>query len=421
MATQELDPTVTHPDYDLLHKRYAVCEDAFTGDVKGYVPALPDQSKEQWQDYVDRPAYFNVVGPTTSALVGAMTRKEYVLTGYSEFPANDLKSGNAFIAANLRDLLLGARVCILVTVENGASKLVSYDADDVINWTDTFKVIKECRLVPDAKNPFKQVLKESWLELYLDENGAYQSRRWEKNAKGKFAVEDLETLTVNGAALDFIPLFVSTPYDNTWDLFSPPLHTQASLNIQHFKQAVDLAHYAHWMAIPTFTISGEVASSTVDGETTTAEVKIGSTTQALHLASDASASFTEVSGASFSMLQAEMKNVEERMFVSGSRLISNKKGIESAEALHLRSGSESATLETIVTALEGAMNGALEVCGLIDRVPNPSIELNRDFTAMTLEPAYIKSLLELSAAGKISDDELTAKLIQGEVISPTVA
>lgn len=422
---KKIDPSVQHPKFKKLVHRYDITEDAFEGDVTEYVPHLVNQSDNEYQAYVSRSAYFNMVEKTVTALTGAMTRKPYELTGYADFPSNEYGDGTTFLQAAYRDLLIGARLSILVDVDDmGASKIVPYDADDIINWYGTgtapgdFVMIEEETLVPNPENPYEQMEVKSWRELYIDEANLYSVRVWYKDNKGNFSAEELEPLTVNGSRITYIPLWVVTPYDNTWDVYSPPLFTQASLNIQHFKQATDLAHYAHFMALPTFTIVGDLYTYSDDlGNQTTSQIRMGSTQEALHLTQGSSAQYTEVSGASFAMLQAEMKNTEERIYIAGSRLLSSKKGIESAEALQLRSGSESAVLDTLVHAMSGALNAALELCGAIDNISGAAIVLNKDFTAATLDPAVTKSLLELYTAGTISLDQLLSELYTGEVVS----
>ena len=423
---KKIDPSVKHPDYSELERKYDLTEDAFEGDVCDFVPQLVNQSKKEYDAYVSRAAYFNMVEKTVTAVCGALTRKPYVLNGYSEFPLNEYGDGTTFLQACYRDLLIGARISILVDVdESGASKLVPYDADDIINWygdgtkPGDFIMIEQEDLVQNPDNPYEQIEVESWRELYIDEIGFYAVRIWRKQGKGQFYAEDLEPMLVNGSRISYIPLFVVTPYDTTWEVYNPPLFTQASLNIQHFRQATDLAHYAHFMALPTFTITGDLYTYTDDqGNQTQAQIKMGSTQEALHLTQGSTASYTEVSGASFSMLQNEMKNTEERIYIAGSRLLSSKKGIESAEALQLRSGSESAVLDTMVHSMSSSLNAALELCGMIDNVPGASIILNKDFTAAMMDPASTKALLELYTAGTITLEQLLSELYAGEVVAP---
>lgn len=412
---KKIDPSVPHPQYTELARRYSVCEDAFEGEVTKYVPILSGQTPQEYTEYCSRAAYFNVVSSTVSALVGAMLRKPFELTGYETFPQTPFGSGTAFLQAQFRDILLGSRVCLLVdTDENGNSKIVPYDADDVINWTDSFIMIKQCTLVQDKDNPYKFVNEESWRELYLDENGLYAVRIWYKD-KDSFVAVDLPPMTVNGKRLDYIPLWVVNTFDNTWNVYTAPLYSQSTLNIQHFKQAVDLGHYAHYMALPTFTIIGDLATGS-DGETKS-EFRLGSTKSPLHLTHQSEAKYVEVTGSSFTMLRDNLKDIEERMYVTGSRLLTVKKGVETAEALQLRSGSESAMLQTIVNSMESALNEILTLCGLIDGVSGASIRLNHDFTSAVLDPATIKTLLELFTNGAITLDQLLGALYAGEVIS----
>lgn len=424
---KKIDPTVPHPDFPTLAEHYDLCEDAFEGEVCEYVPRLSGQSEEQWKAYVNRTAYFNMVDKTTYALVGALTRKPYVLDGLSEFPQTEYNNGTNFLQACYRDLLLGARVAIQVDVgADGKSQIVSYDADDIINWRGNgtepghFVVIEQEDQTPDPENPFATIEVKSWRELYIDDMGFYGVRVWRKDGKNNFSAEELPPMLVNGTRLTYIPLWVANPYDNTWGVYNPPLYTQAKINIEHFKKATDISHYEHYMALPTFTIVGDLATYTdATGNQSQAKVLIGSTEQALHLTQGSSAEYVEVSGSSHKTLMESLTALEEKLFVAGSRLLSSKKGVESAEALQLRSGSESAVLDTLVHSLEGAMNPAIALCGEIDRSGDASIMLNKDFTALQLDPALIKSLLELYTAGTITIDQLLSELYSGEVIKET--
>ena len=422
---QKIDPSVPHPEYVEMARRVELTEDAFEGEVTKYVEPLSNQNKREWNAYVARAAYFNMVERSATALTGALTRKPFQLTGYDEFPENEYGDGQTFIQAMYRDLLLGGRLFMLVDVdEDGQSNIITYDADDIINWrgemddANSFVMIKQCELILDPANPYNQITQESYRELYTDETGLYGVRVWVQDGKGKWNATELEPLLINGKRLNYIPLFVTTPFDTTWAIYNPPLYTQACLNIQHFKQATDLAHYAHFMALPTFTITGDLFTYVDDvGSMTKAEIRLGSTTEALHLATGGTASYTEVSGASFSMLQNELKNIEERIYIAGSRLLSSKKGIESAEALQLRSGSESAVLVSMVHSLENTLTNVLELCALIDNVPTPTIDLNDDFSSAMMDSLQIQALLALYTAGTITIEQLLNSLYLGEVVA----
>ena len=438
MTSKQLDPSVPHPDYPELVRKYSVALDAFYGNVKHYVPRISDQSESDWQAYVGRAAFFGVVQPTVTALVGSLTRKPFELSS-GEFPSTSYGSADVFLQYLFRDQFLGGRAVIQVDVdEDGKAKLINFDASNIINWGSDFAVVKECTLEKDPANRFNQVPVTRYRELYIDENGIYQNRLWEmqgKAGRGKWVAVEQPTMLVKGEPLNYLPLFPMTPFDNTWDVYTPPLFTQAAQNLQHFKQSVDLAHYAHFMALPTPVITGDLASyeeevfdgaaigvaaQTESGRRTVtrqANFLLGSTTQPLHLDKEATAAYLEVSGASFTMLRDNLKDIEERMFLSGSRLLSIKKGVESVEALQVRAGAESAILETVVNAAETALNKVLALVAEINRTPTQTIALNKDFTGGDMDPAQIKALLDLYAAEAITLDQFQSALYDGEVVS----
>jgi hypothetical protein len=420
MINSKLDPSTEHPLYKEAARKYKMTLDAFEGDLCKYVPKLSGQTDDEYKAYVSRAANFNIVDRTTQAIIGAMTRKPFTLTGTDTFPASSNTSPDTFIQYALREILIGGRLGVLVDVTaEGSSQLITYCAEDIINWGSDFFVIKESSLQPDPQNRFNLVPVTTYRELFIDESGSYASRNWGMVNKSWVATLNPQLL-VSGKPLAYIPLWIVNPYDNTLDIYNPPLFTQASLNIQWFRQATDLAHYAHFMAIPTATIIGELKSyADNDGNIVQTQIRLGSTTQPTQLTAGSTFEYVEVSGSSFKMLQDEMKNTEERMFIAGSRLISLKKGVESVEALQLRSGSESAVLETITNSLEAALNGALQLCAMIDRSGSQvSIALNNDFTAAQMDPQSVKAIMDLYTAQMITLEQALTELYEGEVVTP---
>lgn len=437
MISKNIDPSTPHPHYPELVRKYSVTLDAFYGNVKQYVPRISDQTQAEWENYVGRAAFFGVVQPTVTALVGSLTRKPFTLSS-GEFPKNSYGSADVFLQYLFRDQFLGGRAVILVDIdEDGKAKLINYDASNIINWAEDFAVVREVSFEKNPKNRFEQIEVVRYRELYIDgEDGQYKNRLWSQQGKagnGKWVAEDQPQMLVAGQPLDYLPLFPMTPFDNSWDVYTPPLFTQATQNLQHFKQSVDLAHYAHFMALPTPVVIGDLATyedtqelptgfvaPTESGRgsyTRQANFMLGSTQHPLHLDKESDTKYLEVSGASFTMLRENLKDIEERMFLSGSRLLSVKKGVESVEALQVRAGAESAILETVVNAAETALNHVLALVAEINRTPVQTIVLNKDFTGGNMDPAQIKALLDLYAAQAISLDQLTAALYDGEVVS----
>jgi hypothetical protein len=143
---------------------------------------------------------------------------------------------------------------------------------------------------------------------------------------------------------------------------------------------------------------------------------MGSTKQALQLTQGSDAKYVEVTGSGHATLMESLKHIEEEMYAAGSRLLTNRRGIESAEALQIRSGSESAALSNIVETVEAALAPALELCAAIDRVAYVPVALNRDFTAATLDPQHVSQLISLYTSNAITLEQLLNELYAGEVL-----
>jgi hypothetical protein len=405
-----------HPDYPEVSERADTTDDAFEGDVKEFVPRLNGETRTQFEARVNRPAYYNIVERTTLALLGALMRKPYTLQGVvGDEPETDNNSFDEFVQSAYQEILLCGRIGLYVDYcnEEQTPKLVTYSAENIINWCDEFIVIEEEHLVRDKRDPYKLVSEKSWRELCFDEAGFYQVRIWKETARGKYAVVETTQPLIRGQRLDYFPFFFVTPYDNTEECSAPPLYNLAVLNIEHFKTSVDYAHGLHFLALPTPWIAGDIY--TMDGTQPT-ELSIG-TEKFIHLLENSKVGYLEFGGAGMAAISDHISKIEDRMFSMGSRLLASKRGIESAEALQIRSTSESAILVTLTNSLETGLEKALSVYNQwAGSTVEPIIELNRDFAGSKLSPQDIAALLQTYTAGVITLDTLLARLYDGEIV-----
>jgi hypothetical protein len=405
-----------HPEYEAIYERYKTTTHAVDGNVKEYVPRLSGQTEKEHESYVGRAAYYNVTERTLNSLVGALLRKPFTLEGSTEPPFTTAVNFEEFLQSCYLELLQGGRIGLLVDYDEslGSPKLVSYSSQNLINWTDQFVVIEECVLQPDPDDEFKLRNVQRWRELRLNEEGLYEVRLWTKaGPNSKPVITEILEPTARGKRLDFIPFYWVNARDNTPVPVSPPLFGLASLNIQHFCTAVDLAHGLHKLALPSAVLIGDLVSA--DPLNPPREIKVGGD-EFIHLTQGSDAKYLEFSGAGLNAIQAQINHLEEQMFQAGSRLLTNKGGVESAEALRLRAGSETAVLNTLANALENGLNAALEVYALWGGEAK-SIKLNRDFTESQMDPAELKVLLETYAAGVITLETLLTRLFEGEIVS----
>ncbi len=407
-----------HPEFSKLYSKIEVTEAAFEGEVADLVPKLTGQTTAQWEAYVSRAAFYNVTERTALALVGALVRKPYTL---SRVAGDEPLTDDATFAETLQhtylSLLLQGRVGLHVDYDEvaGSPKLVVYEAEHIINWSDRFIVIEECVQEQDPDDEF--VLKDipQWRELRINDAGQYEVRIWRQTGRDKYEVVDVRVPLVRGIPLTAIPFWFVTPYDTSTKLYNPPLSNLAELNVQHFKVSVDLGHAAHFHALPQPWIAGELFSA--DPNQVRREVSVGTETF-LQLRENSTIGYLEPTGNGLPFLKELRTDLETQMFNAGSRLLQAKNGVESAEALRIRSGSEGAVLETIASTVEHALTKALTVYnGWAGSTVEPVVTLNRDFTAQHIDPAELKALLEAYAANVITLDTLLTRLFEGEIVA----
>lgn len=411
-----------HPAYEKAIEKIELTEAAVEGEVQSedFVPRLSEQSKAAWRAMVNRAAYFNVTERSLLALVGALLRKPYSITGLvGDVPVVDETNFDEFMQRAYRTLLIQGRLGLHVDFDEARNtpKLIAYSAEHIINWCDRFVVIEESVLEADEDDPFVLRSIPQWRELRLNEDDVYEVRLWRQVGRGKtFQVIDTRVPTVRGRPLTTLPFWFVTPYDNTDELHTPPLHSLAALNVQHFRLSVDHCHGLHFTALPQPWISGDLYIPNSDPNAAPQKLAIG-TDRVWHLSTGSTAGYLEFTGSGLAAVRDKLKDVEEQMFTAGSRLLTHKAGVESAEALQLRSGSESAALVTLAMALETALQGALTVYNeWAGSLVEPEVALNRDFTAAVLDPGQIKALLEMYAAGTLTLDSLLQRLYEGELV-----
>lgn len=386
--------------------------DAASGDKDDFVKPLTGQSQAAYQAYIDRAAYFNVTEKTISALTGALLRKPFILEN-AELDS-DYTSFNEVLQTAYRNILLGSRTGLYVDFDEDSqtAKLYLFGTDQIINYSENFIILEEQLLVPNPKDEYEFIEIKQWRELRI-QDGVYYVRIWRQDNK-QFVVVDTFVPEIRGNKLDFIPFWFINQHDNSRSIYQPPLLSLAELNIQHFKLSVDMAHGLHYTALPQPYLSGNIVTSTPDQEVSLA---IG-TDRVWHLTENSTVSYLEFSGAGLGLIKDQIARVEEQMYSAGSRLLTTKSGVESAEALRLRSGSESAVLINIVSSLEQALKEAAVLCNTWNgNMLEPTVILNKDFSSSVLDPAEIKVLFELYQGNVISLDTLHRRLYDGELLS----
>lgn len=406
----------THPNYD--ETKPTLTQDAFEGEVKQtkYVPKLSKQSTEKYNQYVERGSYYNVILRTTSAIIGTILRK--LPTFDDSFKQVQDLTQREFIVDLLKGLLLQGRSGILTDFNDTLQEpeMIPVQGQNIVNWRDdkSLVVLKESVYKEDPDDSYKLVPCINYRELFLDDEGVYNVRLWEQSSDKTWKVVDEFIPNFRGQTLNYIPFEFINPFDTTPEVHNPVLYNLAQLNISHFRTSVDLEHVAHYSALPTPWIAGEFASGGEEVETQ--EVLIGSET-VWQLTPESKVGFLEFTGISIDSLADIMSHKEEQMLNIGIRLLSDKKGVESADSLKIRSNSENATLLGMVFALESAIMESLRTINFWSNIKTePLFEMSKDFTEITLSDSDIKIQLELLNDNKISMETFLENLVAGEII-----
>lgn len=414
----------THPEYDLFLPKILITKKAFDGDVKDFIPKLSGQTNQEYEAYRSRASFFNVTEKTVYALLGALLRKPYVLEGVAgdEPVCADNSTFIEFIQQCYLSILTTSKVGILVDYNEDYDSpyLVKYTGLDIINWSDNFVVLCEHVYAQDPKNPYKQIVTKQYRELFLDEEGFYTVRIWRKKTtpvRGTYTTQDVYQVvevyqpTYRGKRLEFIPFTCVTPFDTSYNCYNPVLYNLATINIEHFKIAVDIAHVAHFLALPQPYLVGDLANEQQ-------VIRVG-TNEIIQLKPGSSLNYLEFSGNGVGFLMDLMNKKEDQMFNIGARFLQFKKGVESNDALNFRFGSESANLILLATSLESGLTEALETYnfwyGAAEDL-DVKLSLNKDFTPATLSPQEIQTLIDAYVKNVISLDTLLTRLYEGEVV-----
>lgn len=401
----------THPSYSTDASDFT--SDAYNGKVHKYVKKLQLQSQADYEAYISRSSYFNVIKRTTDALIGAMLRKPY-LTNQENIQVSDGMSFDTMLSYALRDIFLTSRVGILVDFDEslGSPVMVPYNNNAITNWGDDFIVLAEDYYEVDPEDKYIKVIACQYRELTLID-GVYTVNIWRKTSnrqKEEWFIFDTVVPTVRGRALDYIPFVFINDRDTTCECRSPIMYNMAELNVGHFRTMADVEQCAHFLALP----QPYMTKGFVDSEITSAY--IGSPNIWV-LEEGASVGYLEFSGQGFNSLMALANKKEEQMATLGAKFVA-KAGVESAEALRLRTAGESATLVSMINALEQGIQMACRFYAqwLGMDPARITFEMNRDFTNVAASPQEIDTLARLLSSGQISQETFLQRLYEGEVV-----
>jgi hypothetical protein len=408
--------------------------------------AMTDLNMSKYDEYKMRALFYNATGRTVEGLAGALFQTNPAI----ELPEQvrpdmedvtlDGKDAAGFGLQTTREVLLTGRYGILVEMPAEESALYSevrrpywcgYRAEDIISWRTerhegreilTRVVVLEKVEEPDLRDPFAMVDFDQYRVLDLVE-GVYTQTLWRRRPNSDTWVQfgPEITPTRRGEPLSFIPFTFVGPSSVSSSVVKPPLDDLVIVNLSHYRTMADLEHGRHFTALPTPWVAGARARKGDE------PLAIGSGV-AWSLEKEGRAGMLEFSGAGLGALVTAEGDKRKMMATLGARLLEDQPTVtETALAVNMRHGGESATLRTVAQSVEHALTIVLRThVWWLGTEVRPSdlkevmYEVNKDFFTSRMTPDELRALLGALQAEAISYSTFYAQLQRGEVARPGV-
>lgn len=454
----------THKKYEKMMPKWQRCRDVTDGQdamrercysngvtrgighaTNSYIPALKDQTEQDYRNYVNRAPFYNASWRTVAGLLGMLFRKPtdiLVPTALVDI-LNDITSEGEPLQMFIKDVaeecLIVGRIGVLVDyptvpfanatlADLKAAKvrpfLCDYKAESIINWRtrkiQNHEVLCQVVLIEHTEimeDEFTEKCEKQYRVLDLDESDLYRVRMFRINpdtGEDEQIGPEIYPL-MNGQRMSYIPFLFMSVDDITPDLDEPPLIDLVDMNIAHWQTTADYEHGCHYAGLPTPVISGYRPEN--EGE----KLYIGSASAWVFPDPAAKATYLEFHGEGLKPLSENLAQKEQRMAVLGARMLEpQSRGVESAEAAGIHRSGESAMLadvaNTISLGITQAMQWLANWAGVTGEL---RITVNDDFFPVPMDPAKLTSLVNAWQFGAISKETLFENLKQGEVITDT--
>lgn len=445
-----------HSDYLKMVVKWQRCTDVASGQDAihnagvMYLPELTNQSKVEYQRYIDRATFYNATWRTIVGLQGMLFRKPptvIVPNDLTPMLENIDLSGtplHIFALEACEECLKTGRLGIFIdfpevdttntTLADALSANVRpfmkmYGAMSIINWkTQTIGnktalsmlVLEENIAQPVDEFEDKAITQWRVLEVIglADDNGVvkpvYRVRVFQKNEKDEDVVISTVFPKVNGEFLDYIPFQFISVDDTSWDIDEPPLIDLVNLNIAHYRVSADYEHGCHFTGLPTAVISGY--SPEKEGET----FYVGSMSAWVFPNSQASATYLEFKGEGLKSLENNLNKKETQMAILGARMLEvQNRSVESANTASIHRSGEQSMLSSVAQAISIGMELAMKMFAQFAGSATDEIKysLNRDFFPAPMDSLMLTALVAAWQNHAYDYETLFANLQRGEVIA----
>ena len=407
---------------DALRKHDIGCN----GDAKtAYVPKIsPKQSGDEYDAYIRRALYDNVVRRTRNSLVGLVFSKdpEIDLSASIDYMMNDCDMMETPLIEMaewiVREVLDVGRCGILVDrppTDQDASRLdaeragyrpyfVPYTAERITNW--------ELSRVGNRWMITRVVLSESpetYTELTLTAEG-YGQTIWRKvKDRDEWFPDATVFPKLSGKPIMQIPFYFFGPNTGKCTPEEPPLIDMVEDARSWYQSSADLEHARFSCSVPTAYFLGFTADET-------ASVVLGGLNGISSTNPEAKVGFLEYTGQGTEPLERALEQKYTMMARHGVDLLSDKRDAEATETVRARVGLQTATLQDVANTASRILSQALTFASSWMGGTESTIKLNTEYMAAGIDPQEITALLSAVQAGSLPIIDFIRRLRKGRVI-----
>lgn len=411
-----------------------------------YLPQEVGESAQNYRIRLNRSAFFNVFRSTVQGLVGFVFRKDLKLGDDVPPVIVDLCENidlagthlDVFARELLTDAMVAGHCAVLVEfpVTGGTQTLadekgvtgtpirpycVPIKKENILSWRTAVEngstvltqlVVRECTWVPDGMFGERE---QTRYRVFYRNAGVVGFQLLEITENKTVVLVDSGTYPTQPE----IPV-VEIASAGTKSLFEsdPPLLDLAYLNIAHYQQWSDAATSRHKTCVPILVTIGLDAG----GQDPSGALVIGpNTTINVPAQPGADVKYVSHDGAALAACKAGIDDLVRDMAALGiAALASEKRAAETAQAKQIDKGATDSTLAVTARGLQDGLESVLQLFANYLRLPDGgSVQVNRDFEAMTMDAAVMSAwaslatalnipprvvLEELQAGGRLSED-----------------
>lgn len=470
--------TFEHPEYQFWRPHWEMIRDSIIGEIEikrrgeRYLPKMENMEPAEYEAFLDRAVYFNMVQRTITGLMGSLFRRnaiiEHLPPGLDT--ANVSKQNQTlgqFIKEAAREIFATGRYGALVDMDEAGKRppyLAGYLAENIVDWTIeeiegrflvTQIVLRELRLdrpliEPGSTTPAGQKLPRTkagqarifsnqttatrasrrWIASYRvltlepeDENDS-ESRRiyrqyYHTSATGDASPDGVPATKTTpqwrGQPFTFIPFVFMGPNDNTPDIDKSPLLDIVRMNHSHYKSYAQLEHGRYYTALPVYYTQVKTGLENAEytvGPSVVWEVEEG-----------CKPGIIEYNGSGLKYLESACNSKEDQIAALGGRLVGVERvsAGESNNQLKMKETNENALLLNVSNVLDTSFTALLRWWAYWQDVPQAAVdkinfETNKDFLMDKAGAREFRAIQMMFEAGVIPVEVLHDYLIRAEVV-----